>query len=233
MGIIICKKHGRAGIVELCPHAAADIAKGNFGRFHRIKIFGMLIVCEGCLFKFGLAQFEFRPSFLDYQEDELVAAYEASYERLEGRRVECIECVAAAEVSQARREGKPDPYPVYEHTLTSNHHATLDGLKEYLARNFKFRHTIIEPDGRKLAMFVESGHYRKPMTVKVYYVMSAQEQDLIVSLVTNFVKNVELNQCRVVFLEAEVWNTWSNPEKGVSGGSRGPEKLLREVFVNC
>jgi hypothetical protein len=232
MGITICEKHGRAGIVELCPHAAADITNGDLGRFHRIEILDVLIVCEECLSKCGLSQFEHRPSWFDSQDDELFEAYGKAYELLDGRQCRCMECVAAVEVSQARKEGRPDPYPVYERTLTSNHHATLDDLKDYLARKFKFRHTIIEPDGHRLALFVEGGNYRKPMTVKVYYVIDANEQDLIVSLVTDFIKDIELNQCRIVFLETEVWNTWSNPEKGVSGGSRGPEKLLREVFVN-
>jgi hypothetical protein len=163
----------------------------------------------------------------------LRAAYEEAYKRLEGRRVGCAECVAAAEVSQARKEGRPDPYPVYERTLTHNQRKVLDDLKQYLARNFIFPRSSIGSDRDKPALFIEERNYRWLMTVKVYYVMDAQEQDRIAGLVADFLRKVERNQCRLIFLEAEVWHTWSNPEKGISGAYRGQEKLIREIFVNC
>jgi hypothetical protein len=180
-----------------------------------------------------LGKIEFYPGYFQHPDEELTDAYQEIYERLEGRHVRCVECVAAAQVCQARKEGRPDPFPVYERTLTYNHREVLGQLEGYLVRNFKFQRSTIGPDKRKPAVFVQAGDYRQPMTVKAYYVTKAQDQDRIASLVTNFLRGVELNQCKMLFLEAEVWHTWSNPEKGVSGGYRGEEKPLREIYVNC
>jgi len=52
-------------------------------------------------------------------------------------------------------------------------------------------------------------------------------------LTSSFLKDVELNQVKVEFWEAEIWNTWSNPKTGTSGASRGKEIMLREVYLNC
>jgi len=121
MGVCICEKHGRGGVVETCPHAAETIERGSYHHLHRIEIFGDLLVCEECLSKYELAEFERYPS----------------------------------------------------------------------------------------------------------------EQDFITSLIENFIAASELNQAKVIFLEAEVWTPWSNPAIGASSYSRGKEILLRETLLNC
>jgi hypothetical protein len=237
VGVFICEKHGQAGIVEACPHAAEIIGQENYHQFHRIEIFGVMLVCEECLRKYKLAGFEGYPSWIeaerpDEELDKAVDAYLEKYERLIGRRAFCSECVAAAEVAQTRREGGPDPFPVYERTFTANHSEALGELKEHLATSFEFRYSVVNPAER--AVFVSGGNYRQPMTVTIYYVTMPNEQDFIVSLVRNFVARSERNQVRVIFFEAEVWTTWLSPKKPASGGGRrGKETLLREIFLNC
>jgi hypothetical protein len=236
MGLYLCKKHGRAGIVEACPHAADTISEGHYGQFHRIEFFGTLLVCQECLRNYDLANFKGLPSYFaselpDY--DDAVEAFTEIYERLEGRRVFCSECVAAAEVTQARREGRPDPYPVYERTLTENHREILNELEAHLIDRVEFQFSKVNHAERRKAVFVHGGNYRQPVTVTIYYVTTTDDQDFIVLLVANFLAKFELNQAKAVFFAEEVWITWSNPEKGTSGGRRGEEKLLRETFINC
>lgn len=233
MGKCICARHGHTGIVEVCPHAGDSIANGCYGDFHLIDVFGKLLVCKECFHRYGLSQFENCPRLWEHPDEKLEDAYFEIYDRLEGRRVECAECVAAAEVAQARKDGRPDPFPVFERTLTANHRETLDRLEAHLIRNFDFQLSAVRPDGKKRAVFVEGGHYRLPLTVTAYYVTAADEQERIASLIANFLAEFELNQCKACFFEAEVWITWVNVEKHVSGGRRDEETLLREIFLNC
>ena len=120
MAITLCKKHGRAHFTEVCPHVAAHVDAGRYGSFHRIVMVPSgLLVCSECLAKYGLADFVDNPGlrvgedFWDFDPDE--ATYEAfarAYRRFEDRQVLCDECIAAAEVAKARRDGRPDPFPV-------------------------------------------------------------------------------------------------------------------------
>jgi hypothetical protein len=231
-GITICKKHGRAGLVEFCPHVADVIASGNYCHFHRIEVLGTLLVCSQCLRKYGLEQFERRRSYIEEPDDGLIDAYEKSYECLEERRQGCAECVAAAEVAQARKDGKPDPFPVYERTLTANQQATLYELKACLLLNFKFQPSVRDADRRTPAMFLAGGNYRWPMTLTIYYITVPEEQDRIASLVANFLRGMELNQGKIIFFEAEVCITKSNYGAGTSHSYRGHEVLLREIYLN-
>jgi hypothetical protein len=232
MGIVQCKKHGRAGIIELCSHASEIIDSGSFDHFHEIIVLNKLLVCESCFCQYGLARFQGR-DFLEAKSDkeaeELLDAYDEATNQLGETDIKCAECVAAAEVNQARKAGRCDPFPVYERTLTSNHRETLRRLEEYLVGNFDFQPSLLEPQEQKRAVFVFAGSYRKPMTVAVYYVTRADKQDLIVKLISEFLADFSLNQSRIVFYEAELTNTSSLT--GVT--RRGEERILREIFVNC
>ncbi|MGO9487161.1 MAG: hypothetical protein ACLPX9_21735 [Rhodomicrobium sp.] len=233
MGICICEKHGRAGIVEVCPHAGDLIDKGRYGDFHLIDVLGLLLVCEECFRGYNLQQFENRPRFWEHPDEQAEEAYLGIYERLEGRRVKCAECVATAEVAQARRDGKPDPFPVFERTLTANHREVLEQLEAHLIHNFDFEPSIVEHQRKERAVFVQGGNYREPLTVTVYYVTAADKQEQIASLIADFLAAFELNQCRIRFFQAEIWITTYNAEKRPSGAYRGQETLLREIFLNC
>jgi hypothetical protein len=119
-----------------------------------------------------------------------------------------------------------------ERTLTANHREALGQLEAHLIRNFDFQLSVVEPYREKQAVFIEGGHYRRPLTVTVYYVTAADEQERIASLIADFLEAFELNQCRVRIFQAEARTTWSTPRERISGG-RGEEMLLREIFQNC
>jgi hypothetical protein len=233
MGIVICKQHGRAGIVETCIHVGQDIDQGRFGEYERISLVGALILCRRCYTATGYDKFgKYSGASIEAPVDDAVLEeMEASYGRIAGRRTICSECVAAVQVEQARREGKKDPFPVYEKTMTSHDHDCVEALESHLTRHFDFKKSIVAKN--RVAVFVTAGNYRWPLTVRVFYVRDRLEQDKIVSLATAFLKDLPLNQAKVEFWEAEIWNTWTNPQSGVSGGCRGNEVLLREAYLNC
>jgi hypothetical protein len=222
---------------EVCPHVGDLIAQDRYGDFHLIDMLGRLLVCEECWHAYGLQQFANCPNWaesnFEHPNDEVLDAYFEIYERLEGRRVECAECVAAAEVTQSRRDGKPDPFPVFERTLTENRRDVLDRLEAHLIRNFAFKPSIVEHFRKEQAAFVHGGNYRRPLAVTVYYVTVRDDQDRIASLAADFLAAFELNQCLLQFFETEVWTTWFNAETRTSGGYRGKETLLGEIYLNC
>ena len=59
------------------------------------------------------------------------------------------------------------------------------------------------------------------------------DQDQVIALVSRFLRGQKLNQARVQFYEAEMWEKWTNLDIGSSGAKRGEENLLREVLLNC
>ena len=130
-----------------------------------------------------------------------------------------------------RRNGQPDPFPVYENTITANNPAPAEKLKKLLNVNFKVRKSIVNKDGP--ALFVEQGHYRTPLVVKAYYVHDRAEQDRLIDFVKRFFQDPPFFQARVELWDTEVWTTWTNDRTGSSGGIRGNEILLREAYVNC
>jgi len=245
MAITDCSKHGHAHFTEICSHVVGHIDRGRYGSFHRINMFPSgLLVCDECLGKYGLARFINHPGLIvgdppwtlggpfHLVDEQAYDEYCEAYESFTDRHICCDECIAAAEVSQARSEGKPDPFPVYERTLTSHQRKRVGELESYLTRHFGFKASVVDPGRHELALFLEPGHYRQPLTVRTYYVVTRAEQDGIVALVSEFLSGQVLNQARVQFWEAEVWETGTNPQAGVSWGRRGRETLLREEFVN-
>jgi hypothetical protein len=233
MGIVICEAHGRAGLVETCLHVAKEIDNRRYGQFYHA---GTLLVCEECLHKYHLERFEdnvlaAKGIFRIWDNDELLEAYFEAYEQIQDRTVHCSECIAVAKVEQARRNGEDDPFPTYDKTLNSHSIEVIKELQNLLIENFHFQESIVVEN--HLAIYVEPGAYTYPLTVKIYYVTVDAEQNRIVNFIDDFFRGHELNQVKIEFFEAEVWETWSNPEKGTSGGKRGEEKLLRKVYLNC
>jgi hypothetical protein len=55
----------------------------------------------------------------------------------------------------------------------------------------------------------------------------------MIQFMTEYFRGKALNQVKVKFYEAQVWKLESNSETGLSGASRGPEKLIKEVCLNC
>jgi hypothetical protein len=227
MGIISCKYHGEADIVEVCPHVAREIDNKRYEQFHNA---GSMLVCETCFHKYHLEDFEncSLDSFLN--NDERLETFFNIYEQIQEKTVWCSECLSMAKVEQARKDNKQDPFPIYDRTLNSHCIEILTDLHKFLVTNYEFHKSTIDD---KPAVTISPGAYTYPLTVTIYYVTKETEQNKIIQLIDNFLRVQKLNQVKIEFYEAEVWNTWTNSEKGVSGRSKGFEKLLREVFVNC
>ena len=233
MGVCICKKHGRSGIVVTCAHVAASLDAGRFGDFHLIQLMGHLLVCSDCLTTHGFDAFVDLPSALpspanqgNFDADEAVLiAYEAACERLGTHKPFCSSCVDEIEFQQARRDGRPDPFPVYERTLTSLNQDLIDTLERRLLDRFKFRESIVQK--KTCALEVYPGDYRRPLTLRTYYVVDPEDQRRIVDAVSSFLRDQQLNQARVQFWEAEAWTQTK------VRGWRGAEKLLHSVDLNC
>jgi hypothetical protein len=235
MGRTRCEKHGLAGVTETCVHVAEYVDRSSFGDFLKISAYGELFLCHACMEAGGFERFrsetgEWRNLVLDGPED-LCDEYEAQYERIMGRRIYCSECVAAAQVEHARRSGQPDPFPVYENTITANNPELVEKLKTALDANFKIPRSIVNKD--QTALFVMAGHYRTPLVVKAYYIHDQAEQDRLIDFVKQLFNGPPFYQARIELWDAEVWTTWTNARTGASGGSRGNETLLREAYVNC
>ena len=148
MGIIDCPRHGWNEIVATCSHAAGQIDSQRCGR---LRYVGMILVCQDCFDAHGLSRFahlevdlmklltgevSWHHYLLLDRDDE---AYERFDEKFEEKTIRCTDCVKEAFVTQARREGKPDPCRVYENTLTSNHEDTIIELYNFLTDRFPFK----------------------------------------------------------------------------------------------
>jgi len=235
MGKVQCKRHGGAGTVQLCSHAAEIVDSGSFDHFYEVGVLGKLLVCERCYHQHGLERFQGRSILTEASDEEaekLSESHDEACDQMGGTELKCAECVAAAEVNQARKAGRPDPFPVYERTLNSDHWVTLRHLEEHLVRNFDFHPSLLEREKQRRAVFASAGNYRKPMTVEVYYVTKRDEQEFIVKLVSAFLAEFSFNQCRIVFYEAEVINRWMNSYGGLVT-QRGEENIIHEIFINC
>ncbi|MGO1080937.1 hypothetical protein [Inquilinus sp. CA228] len=97
MGITICKIHGQAEIIETCSHVAEQIDAGTVPRGRRFSILSHMLVCDDCFSSLGFERFI---SLADLPVEEAIdvedgrwEAFEAAYERMEGRGLFCVKCV--------------------------------------------------------------------------------------------------------------------------------------------
>jgi hypothetical protein len=218
MGICSCEVHGSQSWIETCPHIGEAFRKGVV--LQRFKVFSGLLnveVCNHCFQRHNLSRFEVEP----YPEwDEHWATYDLLHADSEGH---CLVCVAAAELAAARREGRPDPFPAYERTLTFLQSEIVEKLDAILLRSFDFRRSVVDSNHRALS--VCHGSITYPLTVTVYYVTDREQQDAILQCIANFFKDVQQRQYRVQFLRSENWGPVAE-HSGTWG--RGPEEIIRD-----
>jgi hypothetical protein len=69
-------------------------------------------------------------------------------------------------------------------------------------------------------------------TVFIYGVLDKGEQDAIVVDLRTFQSAAHRQKILVQFFEKENWKTWSDPNSGRSGGSRGPETPIFKTWIN-
>jgi len=103
MGITICETHGRIGFVETCSHVAQEVDAGRVPNGHRLKLMGVLFVCDECFNSLGFERFaslaELPLEEMISVEDGRMEAYEETYEAIEGRRMFCAKCLSELEAS--------------------------------------------------------------------------------------------------------------------------------------
>ena len=243
MGLILCKKHGKQGFYEVCGHIDAEY-KQDIYRKHRNFCIGELLgilVCEKCWEKHSLDRFQLYldMSFdeflnLDNEKADLIGEEWDEVYCAVGRQGWCIECVAEIIVRQARKNGEPDPFPIYEKTFTQLYQERVDELKKSLTDNFLFQKSIYWESYFQNcpAIFLQSGSFTRPLTIQIYYVTSEIEQNPIIKFIDKFLSQTELNQAKIVFLESENWIRTDN-STGTVSFHRGEEKVLKTVFLNC
>jgi hypothetical protein len=243
VGIIRCDKHGNQGFNEVCIHIH-DEYKQNIYReyfYFRLGAFLGTLVCDECWKTHNLDNFQkfsemSADEFLDLDEGKakpIEDKWEKVYNSID-RHVWCIECVKEVQIKQARRNNEPDPFCVFERTLTQKQKETIESLENHLIDNFKFEKSVYWESQNKdrPAVSVMAGAYSNPLTIKIYYYIDENEQNKIVDFVAGFLQNIEFNQARLEFWEAESWIATEN-QFGLYGYHRGGEKLLREVYLNC
>jgi hypothetical protein len=226
MPIADCEKHGCTWFIEICTHLEPSCD----GEPPTSRMVAGMRVCEACIERFGLDGLEaWRPGYSDPENDELQTIYHrfADSDMWTGA---CRECLDDHELARARASGKPDPFPVYESTLTWRQRDTIAALEDRLERAIQWQ-PAVSPfwDGKDhLAFWVWRGSLRRPLQIGAYYLTTAAEQDAVEAEVRSFLSDHLDNQAVIRFYEAELW------EAVVGAGTiRLPEVLLREVWINC
>lgn len=241
---MICEKHGRQGFEQVCEHIDAEFKQEIYPETHRLNFWEIILVCNECWENYEIEKFESHPelkgkSYFDI-DDELdedspifkkyVEVQEKLNKNLKGW---CIQCIKEVKVKTWRREGKLDPFPVFERTLTEAQNETVIELEKNLVENFQFQNSLFWKTQfqDRPAISIRAGAFTYPLTVTIYYVVSEKEQNQIVKFVEGFLRQTELNQCRILFYEAENWTSEKN-QFDLLNWHRGEEKILREVRLN-
>jgi hypothetical protein len=73
---------------------------------------------------------------------------------------------------------------------------------------------------------------RTYFTVFIYGVLDRGQQGAIVADLRTIHRACQTPRILVQFFEKENWRTWSDPETGRSGGSRGPETPIFKAWVD-
>lgn len=242
MGIILCKKHGRQGFKEVCEHIHQEYKNDIYYKNRKFELGELYFieVCEDCWQKHNLDKFR---HFAEVPFDELLDMDEEKANLMEdewtkiynsiNRRGLCIQCIAEVKVKQARRNNEPLPFPVFEKTLTENQRELVEELEKNLLETFHFQKSArcITHYENFPAVFVRTGGFTYPLSIKIYYILAEQEQNEIIEFVKTFLQQTDLNQAKIQFWEAESWIK-NKTELGFSY-HQGEEKLLREVYLNC
>ena len=243
MGVVICRKHGQQGFDEVCEHIDDEYKKGIYqehNEFWQSEMYCML-VCDECWRFYDLDRFREMSKmpldeFLDL-DDEKIKPVEDEWREIYDSvnpRLWCVQCVAEIQVKQARRNNESDPFPVYDKTLMANQKRMIGRLKRRLSRKLRFRKPKFKRNfyyyGNTL--FISPGACTYPLTIKIYYVISPNEQNKFIKFIEKILKSTKLNQAKIIFYEKENWENIKD-ENGVTGGVARREKILNEVYLNC
>jgi len=215
MGIFRCEVHGLQGFLEACADVDAALRRGVVLRRNRVL---EVEVCNACWQRHDLGRFT--SETFPYWSAAAVAQYEVLNA---DSGCHCVECVAAVELAAERNQGRSDPFPAYERTLTFLHRDIIEQLEAELLQTFDFRKSVVEPS--RHALWVHHGALTHPLTITIYYVAAVKSQDAILQYLASFFEGLSQRQYRVRFYRNENWNQSASDPRS---WSRGPEELLRE-----
>jgi ribosomal protein S17E len=245
MGIILCKRHGKQGFEQVCKHIDADLKAEVCLKSKRLDFWGNILVCDECWKNYEIEKFEEHPELkgkdyfdIDDEFDEnsyIFQEYCKVYDKLnENMGGWCLQCMAEIKIKNARRNNKPDPFRVFEKTLTHAQKDVVEKLEEELTGKFQFQKSVVWETQfqNRPAVFIQAGAFSYPLTIKIYYVIDECKQDKIIHFVEKFLQQTELSQAKIEFWEAENWIATEN-QFGLYNYRRGEEKLLREEMLNC
>lgn len=98
MGVIICDKHGKSGIREMCEHVDKDLKNNISGEYHMIKLWGDFLICHKCWEKYKLEYYETHQDIIGkdhenmFDENKTIKKYFEVYNKID-RKIWCIHCI--------------------------------------------------------------------------------------------------------------------------------------------
>lgn len=147
------------------------------------------------------------------------------------KRVHCPECLREEKYYTAKNAGRRLPFVGYECTLDWQHIAEIERLGEVLRSQYQFRksESPFKFSGAADTLIVLPGRFTEPLTIIIYYVVLADEQDYLLTIIDRFFLESAYPQRKIRFYEAERWH------EEVRGNTHSYQSLegvlLREVVV--
>lgn len=190
-----CDVHGPQGLYEVCAHVADALAKDR--PLPMRETLGGVFACDACFDRLGLARFQALTHWPSWPE-----AARRAYEEINAHGdLWCNQCLAATRVRWARASGLPDPFPVYERTITRLRSDLADRLEAELAAAFSLPASVLHPGASPLIVWCGALDY--PLQIIVYGVFDAGTQDEIQRWVERFLAEVGLPEFLLEFRPAE------------------------------
>ena len=232
MGRISCETHGDQNFTEMCKHVWEELENGLIPQTKQIPILGTRI-CLKCYSENSIAKLmkysiENILTLETKYKKEIESELDIIYKGI-NRKARCNECLNTIKLTHAIKNKLELPFEPYQNTLMYKHRETVNGLKEYLLSQFKFKDSKIPLLNNQKALFISSGGVSYPLTINIYYVIEELEQQKILNLISDFYKLIDRKQRMVSFFEEENWII----EKDNNGTTefRGIEKLLYEEII--
>jgi hypothetical protein len=145
------------------------------------------------------------------------------------KRVDCPECLREEKYYAAKKAGRRLPFVGYEHTLNWQHETEVEKLEALLRNRYQFQKSKRPFSGGRDSLLILPGRFTEPLTIIIYYVVLASEQNHLLMIINELFLDSSCPQRRICFYEAERWH------EEVRGNSHSYQSLegvlLREEVV--
>jgi hypothetical protein len=248
MALVKCKKHGGAGLRELCGCLDQAITQGLFPKTYELT--DLEVVCQSCA-EFICKNYSPTNITLDtlHSVDVEIELSKENWVLFYNKHNQtsvcwCELCYQDFKVKRARYEDKPIAFDVYEKTLEYQDKAIIDKLYEYLLGAYPFKLKLYDDDYRYSyslpntkgikALEVHYGYILRPLTISVWYVTEKEQQKLVLNIIEQFFKQEqeEKYQRKVIFYEAETPRIEiENEAEGWGYTTKEDEVVLLEILT--